>query len=84
MRCPHCKKKIEEDVVTESRYYTPKNLKGYGGEFIVFFTEKPNPRVLFHSVIAKEAYDKATEIMEKTKRLPVVQRVGKFDVYHRI
>ncbi len=55
--------------------FTPKNLKKYEGQFIVFFSEEESPEVLFSSFLAEEAYLRAEEIAEEMKRRPVVMRV---------
>jgi len=59
----------------KTQYNTPKNSSKYAGEFIVFNTEEKNPRVKYSSPVAKEAYDKATEIQNKTGKNLVVERV---------
>ena len=65
-------------TITE-RYYTPKHQIRYKGKFIVFFSEKLNPRVLFSSILAQEAYKKAEEITAKTKKLPIVMYIPTYE-----
>jgi len=65
----------EESNMKKTQYNTPKNSSKYAGEFIVFNTEEKNPRVRYSSPVAKEAYDKATEIQNKTGKNLVVERV---------
>lgn len=54
----------------------PKNADLYRGEFILFFSEEENPEILYHTIIAEEAYKKAEEIYQQSKRKPLVIRVG--------
>jgi len=54
---------------------TPDNLDDYRGEFIVFFPEDDNPTILFHSLIAEEAYQKAQLIKKELGREPSVIRI---------
>lgn len=60
----------------KTQYNTPKNSSRYAGEFIVFNTEKKNPRVRYHSPIARESYNKATELQEKSGENLIVERVA--------
>ena len=62
--------------MVETKYKTPKNTSRYKGEFIVFDTEDKNPRVLYHTPVAEEAYRKAEELQEKEKKYLVVERVA--------
>ncbi len=59
---------------------TPKDLDAYKGQFVVFFSEDPNPKVLFNSVVPEEAYQKAKEIEATEKRTPVVIRVSETQI----
>jgi len=54
---------------------TPKNLSQYAGQFVVFFSEEKDPKVLFSSFIADDAYKAAQDIKIKEGREPVVFRV---------
>ena len=47
----------------------------YAGQFVVFFSEEKEPKVLFSSFIAEDAYKAAQDIKEKDGREPVVFRV---------
>lgn len=53
----------------------PKDLANYAGAFVLFYPEDKDPKVLFSSVIAAEAYAKATEIEAQIGKLPLVYRV---------
>ena len=55
---------------------TPKNIENYKGEFIIFFSNEENPIVLFHTLIAEEAFKKAEEIKLLQKKNPIVIRVS--------
>lgn len=59
----------------KTQYNTPKNSSKYAGEFIVFNTEEKNPRVRYSTLVAKEAYDKAIKIQNRTGESLVVERV---------
>ena len=61
--------------MTEIKYNTPKNSSKYSGEYIVFYSEEKNPRVLYHGSIAMDAYKKVEEIKEKTKKTPAIVRI---------
>lgn len=54
---------------------TPKELSKFEGEFVVFFSEDKDPSVLFHSLIAEDAFLKAEEIKKTNQKNPVVIRV---------
>jgi hypothetical protein len=54
------------------QYNLPADSEKYKGEFIVFFPDAENPKVLFHSVVADEAYKKAEEILATEKLRPTV------------
>lgn len=51
---------------------TPKDLTEFKGQFIVFFSDDTEPKVLFSSFVAEEAYKKAEEIKSETGRGPIV------------
>jgi hypothetical protein len=53
----------------------PKDLESFEGKFVVFFSEEKEPKVIFSSFIAEEAYTKAAEITAIEGREPVVIRV---------
>ena len=59
-----------------SKAKMPKNLNNYRGEFVVFFAEDDEPRVLFNSCIGSEAYARASELAKEKGRSPVVYRVA--------
>ncbi|MBI2047916.1 MAG: hypothetical protein HYT27_02140 [Parcubacteria group bacterium] len=54
---------------------TPRNLESYKGQFVVFFSEDTDPKVLFNTFVAEEAYQKAGEIKKEQGREPIVIRV---------
>ncbi len=54
---------------------TPKNISNYKGQYVVFFSDEKDPKILFNSFIAEEAYLKAEEINKESGRLPIVYRV---------
>ena len=58
-------------------YKTPSNTQNFAGEFIVFFSDEKNPKVIFHSPDPKEAYEKVEEIKEKTGKLPTILHIEK-------
>ena len=60
-------------------YNIPKNTDDLKGEFIVFFSSEEDPEVLFHSVLADEAYKKAEEIWQEKGIRPTVTLVPEKD-----
>lgn len=54
----------------------PDDISKYNGQYVVFFSEDKNPKIIFNSFFAEEAYTQAKEIGEKSNRLPVVYRVS--------
>jgi hypothetical protein len=56
-------------------YNIPKNTENLKGEFIVFFSADENPEILFHSMVADEAYKKAEEIFQQKGVRPTVTLV---------
>jgi tRNA threonylcarbamoyladenosine modification (KEOPS) complex Pcc1 subunit len=65
--------------MSEVIYKIPADASNYKGEFIVFFSEEENPNVLYHSIVAEEAYRRAQEIKEKIGKEPVVIRISDSD-----
>jgi hypothetical protein len=61
--------------MVEVIYNTPKNSAKYSGKYIVFDSAKKNPKVLYDSHIALDAYKKAEKIKEKNKIATVIIRV---------
>lgn len=59
---------------------TPKDISNYKGQFVIFFSDKENPQVLFNSFIAEETYKKAEEIKKDSGKDPIVYRVQESDV----
>jgi hypothetical protein len=60
---------------TQKRIFVPKDMAKYTGQYIVFFSDKKDPEILFISAISEEAYKKADEIRIEKKKTPVVLRV---------
>jgi hypothetical protein len=54
---------------------TPKNLVDFAGQFVVFFSEDEDPKVLFSTPISEAAYKKAEELAQAENRKPVVMRI---------
>jgi len=61
--------------MTEIKYNTPQSSSKYAGEYIVFWSEEKNPKVLYHSQIAMDAYRKVEEIKQKKKKTPTIVRI---------
>lgn len=53
----------------------PKDSNNYIGEFIVFFPDDEDPKVLFHSLAPGQAADEAQRIKSSLGREPFVFRV---------
>lgn len=53
-------------------YNIPKNNEEYKGQFIVFFSNRENPEILFNSFIAEEAYKEAEKIFKEQNIKPTV------------
>jgi hypothetical protein len=65
--------------MSEMTYNLPADREDFKGEFIVFFSEETNPPILFHSIIAEEAYKKAEEIFKEKAVRPTVIQVQEVD-----
>lgn len=65
---------MENDNQAEIKYNIPKDANKYIDEFIVFFSDEIEPKVLFSSIDPRSAYDYADKIT-KNKRTPIVFRV---------
>ncbi|MEW6617369.1 MAG: hypothetical protein AB1333_03035 [Patescibacteria group bacterium] len=65
-------------------FNTPKNLDEFTDQFVIFFSEDAEPKVLFNSFIAEETYKKAEEIKIEQNREPVVIRVQKSNISNSI
>jgi len=59
---------------------TPKDIANFKGQFVVFFSDVENPKILFNSFIPEEAYKKAEEIKKESGKEPIVYRVQEEDV----
>ncbi len=57
----------------------PKNAKEYIGQFIIFFSDEEEPKVLFSSAISSEVYEEAERIKKKLNKNPVVLRIADTD-----
>jgi len=66
-----------DEEATEAPLNIPKNIHKYEGDFVVFFSDKKNSKVLYHSPISSEAYKKAKEIQQETGKQPTVLRINK-------
>lgn len=58
---------------------TPKNITEFKGQFVVFFSDEVEPKILFNSFFSEEAYKKAEEIKKETGKEPTVYRVQEDD-----
>lgn len=67
----------------EAPLNTPPNLADFAGQFVVFFSDEKDPKVLFSSFIAEEAYKVAQDLKQKEGKEPVVFRVQE-NVKHNI
>ena len=59
--------------------HTPKNLDGFKGQFIVFFSNDPDSEVLFSSFNSQEAQDFAEKIFIDKKERPTILRISNSD-----
>ena len=68
--------KVENNLfMKETKYNTPKNSSRYAGEYIVFDSERKNPRVLYHSSLAADSYKKAEQIKKESEKAPTIVRI---------
>lgn len=58
-----------------TKYNLPKDSKKHLGEYIVFYSDEKNPKVLFSSIDPEEAQKEADKINKETNRIPTVVRV---------
>lgn len=61
--------------MTTIQYNWPKDVSQYKDQYILFLGEEKNPKVIFHTPFADEAYKKAQEQLEKNGKMPIVERV---------
>lgn len=69
--------------MTTIQYHRPKGAEQFKNQYILFFSDEPDPIVLFHTFISEEAYKKAEEISSTQGKAPVVERVteGEYFLY---
>lgn len=62
--------------MTTIQYHRPKGAERFKNQYILFFSDESNPKVLFNTFIPEEAYRKAEEISQTQGKIPVVERVA--------
>lgn len=60
----------------ETQYNVPKDAHKYVNEFIVFYADEPNPKIIHHSIFPDDAYKEALILLNKTGKAPVVIRIN--------
>lgn len=67
--------------MTTIQYHRPKGAEGFKNQYILFFGDEDNPKVLFNTFIPEEAYKKAEEISKAHGKAPIVERVTEGDYF---
>lgn len=61
--------------MTTIQYHRPKNISEYENQYILFFSDDQNPKVIFSSIFPDEAYAEAQKLAGKNGKMPVTERV---------
>lgn len=67
--------------MTTIQYHRPQGAEKFKNQYILFFGDELNPKILFNTFIPEEAYKKAEEILKKQGKVPIVERVIEGDYF---